>query len=104
MDVKGAIHPASLDVGQTLGQPGIDGAPLLWGVLVVGRKKFRAVDHLPGGDDNFATLESEVDQITLGQAGLALYAGGNDDLAFVLDFPYGVHKNVETNFLDNREF
>jgi hypothetical protein len=85
--IERAKRTTGFNVGQTLGQSGVNDAPLLRGVPVVGRGEFRAVNHHIGGDDNFATLESEADQIALGYAGPAPYARGDGNLAFALDFP-----------------
>ncbi|MGA2197124.1 MAG: hypothetical protein ABSH40_17810 [Bryobacteraceae bacterium] len=94
--IEGAKSAAGFDVGQTLSQPGVNDALLLRGIVVV-RGNLRAVNHQPGGDDNLAALECKGNQIALGQTGLAPYAGGDGNLAFILDFPCGVHIKAESN-------
>ncbi|HMC62391.1 MAG TPA: hypothetical protein VKJ01_24560 [Candidatus Solibacter sp.] len=90
---KGSKAAAFFQVFFGFVQPRIDDAPLSRGVFGVGVRKLGTVNHQPGGNHNFAALESKICQVALGKPGLATDAGGNGHLPFVLDFGGGVHGN-----------
>ena len=95
--VKDRGHPTGFDVGIGLGQAGIDDFALSRRVFIIGGGEFGAVDYQPGRDNDLAAPESEVDQVTFIQAGLALDSGRDGHLTFVLDFTGGIHKFVKIN-------
>src|SRR5216684_9193067 len=69
--VERAEGATFLEIFVGLGEAGVDDTALLRGVLVIGSRKFRTVNHELRREHNFATLKAGLDEIAHGDAGLA---------------------------------